>query len=101
MPGHEAMPTAVQGYLVNPDYPALANLTWQTMPNETYAIRLGQLMNTYWECMIAMYAIPGSMNSQTAIISGNLSDAVAHNLANSATTNGTKTLVDEVIRARS
>jgi hypothetical protein len=96
--GHTAMPTAVQGHLVNPDYSALANFTLQILPNETYAIRLGQLMNTYWECMVAMYAIPGGVNEKTATMTGNASDAVVHNLANSAQTNGTKIIVKKSSR---
>lgn len=47
MDGHNSVPTAVQGYLLDPDYPALTpsvlrfDLKPKKVPNDLYATRLG------------------------------------------------------------
>ena len=105
MDGHDSVSTAVQGYLLDPDYPALtpsvlkSNITPEILPNELYATRLGQLVNTYWECMQAIYAIPGGLNDKTAAMGENLTDADRYGLAYTATSQGTKSTVDDVIVA--
>ena len=56
-------------------------------------------MNTYWECMQAIYAIPGGLNDKTAAMGDNLTDANRNGLAYTATSPGTKNTVEHVIVA--
>lgn len=103
MDGHDSLPTAVQGYLLDPDYPALTpsvlrfGMKAEKVPSDLYATRLGQLMNIYWECMQATYAIPGGRNDKTAAMGDNLTDADRYGLAYTATSQGTKDTVEDVI----
>jgi hypothetical protein len=105
MDGHSSQATAVQGYLTNPDYPALESYVLGydhyevTLPKDLFAARLGQLVNTYWDSMVATYAIPGGLSEKTANMTANLTDTEKYGLAYSATSQGTKTEVHEVIEA--
>ncbi len=62
--GHPATPTLAEEYLTLPNDPTqlLQSPSWpEPFSNETFAIRLGQLMNTYWTCTQGLYVIPGSI----------------------------------------
>lgn len=110
--GSEDDMTAVQEYLVDPDLVDLPSTVFELYSNplespieltdELYEIRMGQLMNTYWDCMVAMYAIPFGLNENTTAMTDAAratSSADVKALAYSATSNGTKTIVDNVIQA--
>lgn len=107
MDGPNSLPTAVQGYPLDPEYPALTpsvlrfDIKPEKVENAIYAIRLGQLMNTYWQCMQAIHAIPGGLNDKTAAMGDNLTDADRYGLAYTARSQGTKDLVEDVIVAHS
>jgi hypothetical protein len=68
-----------------------------TLPNETYSLRLQQLMNAYWACLTTPYALNGGMTPETADMEGIFNES--HYLAHSATSTGSKNSEHEIIRA--
>lgn len=106
---HAHTPTAVQRYLVAPDHPVVTRAGEYTIgdipSNETYAIRLGQLFNTYWACMEGVYAISGGMNINTTnmtavdVVGPSDLDSPMYGLAWSRPVNGTLKIGTEVIQA--
>ncbi|KAK4494498.1 hypothetical protein PRZ48_014796 [Zasmidium cellare] len=55
-----ATPSPVQGYLLDPSSPASprSDGSMTSIPKETFAIRLAQLLNTYWSITAGPYAVP-------------------------------------------
>lgn len=105
--GHPGYPTIVQNYLVNPTNPLdgregtegwLAGNTADSPSNEVYAIRLGQLMNSYWTLMNGIHAIPGGMTPKTAFMEGTDVSDTDGMLANSSTVIGTRSTDTTVIQ---
>lgn len=104
--GHPATDTVVQDYLVEPDDPLAVYRQlfygYKAPPysNEDIALRLGQLMNTYWACLTGMYAISGGMSPATAWMEGTNASTANYLLANSDTVTGTTTTWYAVIVAQ-
>lgn len=104
--GRQGYPTAVQNYLLNPTNPldgAYINGGYapgrlaDRPSNEVYAIRLSQMMNTWWDHMNGMHAIPDGMTPETAFMEGsNISTPTAFS-ASSSTKNGTRSISTSVI----
>jgi len=76
--GHSVTATPYQKFIIDPLNPF--NESFQTPPitvvsNATFALRLGQLFNTYWMAMLAPTAIPkglrnANLTADTAVIDG-------------------------------
>ena len=70
--GHDATPTPIDAYFVDPDDPFNATLTYELNPGlyslgqDTYAIRFAQLLNTLWTATSALYSISGGLNAETS-----------------------------------
>lgn len=108
--GHPTYPTVVQYYLKAPEDPmtrflaALNGASSKAKPpsDELFALRLGQLINTYWTCLQAWRAITGGMTPETAYMEGtNTSASFGHFLTNSSTTSGSRSHSTPVIESHS
>jgi hypothetical protein len=78
--GMIATPTPYQKFIINPLHPFSESFDIpcvSVVPNATFALRLGQLFNTYWMAMLAPTAIPkglrnSNLTADTADIKGTL-----------------------------
>ncbi|KAH0370068.1 hypothetical protein KCU65_g2794, partial [Aureobasidium melanogenum] len=64
--GHPLVATPYQKFIINPDDPF--NVSYAMPPitvvsNSTFALRLGQLLNTYWMAMLAPTAVPKGLRN--------------------------------------
>lgn len=74
-------PTLLDFYIAAPENPAHP-LDWQTLsrPADVTAVRLGQLINAYWSCMTAKYALSAGLTTGASYLDPNVSFAlVAYN----------------------
>ncbi|KAG9961943.1 hypothetical protein KCU61_g5037, partial [Aureobasidium melanogenum] len=65
-PGHAVVATPYQNFIINPDDPF--SISFNVPPvtsvsNSTFALRLGQLLNTYWMAMLAPTAVPKGLRN--------------------------------------
>lgn len=78
--GHSVMPTPYQKFIINPQAPFDPSFhvpPITVVSNATFALRLGQLFNTYWMAMLAPTAVPkglrnSNLTADTAPITGTL-----------------------------
>lgn len=99
---HTGVPTLIDDYVMAPENPTTSGGSEPLTP-ESYALRLGQLINAYWTCINGIFAISGGMTPATARMDGNYtvdtSSSEKNLLANASTIEGTKKTEVEVIKA--
>ncbi|KAF2818357.1 hypothetical protein CC86DRAFT_309338, partial [Ophiobolus disseminans] len=63
-----AYPTLLDFYIAAPENPLLTTKDWPRLKQSahTYTVRLGQLINTYWTCTSAPYAMTAGLTPQTS-----------------------------------
>lgn len=103
--GHPGEWTPVQSYIVKPEDPlaiqtangySFPNIT-TSVSNETFSVRLGQLMNGYWNCLNGRHVISSGLSPDTAFIDGKNYTPNIYTLDNATTIAGTKSFSTEVI----
>ncbi|KAG9519499.1 hypothetical protein KCU93_g8083, partial [Aureobasidium melanogenum] len=65
-PGHAVVATPYQNFIINPDDPFAISFNVPpvtSVSNSTFALRLGQLLNTYWMAMLAPTAVPKGLRN--------------------------------------
>ncbi|KAF2165882.1 hypothetical protein M409DRAFT_66856 [Zasmidium cellare ATCC 36951] len=92
--------TPVQGYLLDPNSPAspLLDKPMTSVPKKTFAVRLAQLLNTYWSITAGPYAVPYGFAGDIDNTNVDYYDETA---ANATTTTAQLTQTFNVIRCHS
>jgi hypothetical protein len=67
-------PSSLDFFIATPDNPS-TSLDWSTLarPGDTYSVRLGQLLNTYFMLAAAPYAISGGLTNTTSYVTSSTS----------------------------
>lgn len=78
--------TPVQGYLLDPNSPALPSLDkpMTSVPKDVFAVRLAQLLNTFWSTSAGPYAVPYGFAGDPPKMtdSGRFDNGLAANVSN-------------------
>lgn len=62
--GHESYPSPYQNFIINPQKAYITtSISTKSVGTRTVAIRLGQLMNTYWMAMLDPAAVPQGLQN--------------------------------------